>query len=115
MRRIDDPALSRPARLLLLALCGVDQQRSAGHRDIDDPSLPAAARGLLLAALANYADMFGLANRTPEENLAAVIELYEAGLLSIEADDDGGGVIIGPSDLRLRGTIIDGGDLHLDN
>jgi hypothetical protein len=84
-------------------------------RRIDDRALSGPARRLLLALLAAYAAQFGLADQAPEENLAAVIELYEAGLLSIEEKDDGDGIIIGPSDPRLCGAIVDGDDLHLDN
>ena len=64
-------------------------------RCVDDPTLSATARQLLRAALAAYAKRYGLPDQTPEENLAAIIELYEAGMLQIESG--GSGVVVGPS------------------
>ena len=64
-------------------------------RCVDDPTLSATARQLLRAALAAYAKWYGLPDQTPEENLAAIIELYEAGMLQIESG--GSGVVVGPS------------------
>jgi hypothetical protein len=59
-----------------------------------------------------YANRFGYADKSPEENLAQVIEWYEAGWLIIESDDDG--IIVSPA--FHDGTApVDGGDLHLDD
>jgi hypothetical protein len=59
------------------------------RRSIDDPRLSRGARRLLRAALVHFADNNPHPLLTRDENVAAVIELYEHHLLQIEKVNDG--------------------------
>jgi hypothetical protein len=82
-------------------------------RRIDDPALSRPARRILLASLAMYADRFGYADQSAEENLAMVIDWYERGLLEIV--NDGDGRLITQSPYHDGTAPVDCGDLHLDD
>jgi hypothetical protein len=60
-----------------------------GRRSIDDPRLSRGARRLLRAALVEFADNNRHPRLSRDENVAAVIELYEHRLLQIEKVKDG--------------------------
>ena len=69
------------------------RQATLQRRCVDDPRLSKDARQLLRCALSRFAEAHPHPSLSAEENLAAVIELYEFGLLQIEADD--GGLVVG--------------------
>jgi hypothetical protein len=66
-----------------------EEPEAGPRRSIDDPRLSRGARRLLRAALAEFARRNPHPVLSPDANLAAVIELYEAGLLQIERVRDG--------------------------
>jgi hypothetical protein len=67
----------------------LEQQATLRRRSIDDPRLSKDAQRLLRCALTHFAAAHPHPTLSAEENLAAVIELYEFGLLRIEGVDDG--------------------------
>ena len=66
-----------------------EEPEAGPRRSIDDPRLSRGARRLLRAALAEFARRNPHSTLSPDENLAAVIELYEHGFLQIEKVNDG--------------------------
>jgi hypothetical protein len=74
----------------------LERQASLRRRSIDDPRLSKDARRLLRCALAHFAAAHPHPILSAEENLAAVLELYEFGLLQIESVDDG--LVVGLAD-----------------
>jgi hypothetical protein len=74
------------------------RQAPLRRRSIDDPRLSKDARRLLRCALTHFAAAHPHPTLSAEENLAAVIELYEFGLLQIESADDG--FVVGLAEAR---------------
>jgi hypothetical protein len=74
------------------------RQATLRRRSIDDPRLSKDARRLLRCALTHFAAAHPHPTLSADENLAAVVELYEFGLLQIESADDG--LVVGLAEAR---------------